>query len=96
MNQDQLVTSEKPDVIQKRGRRTNSPGLKNYEKMVSQHIRRAIAKDNPSLKELSRRLCSVGIEMDNKNLSRKIQKGKFSASLYLAIRHVLSEDFNKK
>jgi hypothetical protein len=74
----------------RRGRRTDSPGLKKFEDLASQQIRLARANDGLSLKELSRRLSKLGIDMDNKNLSQKLKKGTFSASLYLAMLEALN------
>lgn len=80
----------------RRGQRTNSPGLKKFEVLASQKIRLARASDGLSLKELSRRLGKLGIEMDNKNLSRKLKTGTFSASLYLAMLEALNADLDVK
>ena len=97
MNEKKSVLSgDKPVTIRKRGARTNSPGLKQFEELVSQNVRIALARENACLQKLSMRLSQVGIDMDNKNLSKKIKKGNFSASLYLAIEYVLSEKFIKK
>jgi hypothetical protein len=80
----------------RRGQRTASPGLKRFEVLASQKIRVARASGGFTLKELSRRLSKLGIEMDNKNLSRKLKTGTFSASLYLALLEALNADKDVK
>ena len=93
MNQLVKETMKTPDAADhKRGQRSNSPGLRKFEDLASQKIRLALAKDGVSLKDLSRRLGSLDIDMDNKNLSRKLKAGAFSASLYLAMLEALNAD----
>lgn len=88
LNEGELHAAPLP-VRLARGQRTNSPGLRKFEELASQKVRFALAQDDVSLKELSRRLSRLGIEMDNKNLSRKIKQGKFSAALLIAMLQAL-------
>ena len=85
------MSATKPVESPKRGKRTNSPGLKKFEKLASQRVREGLAKSDISLKELSWELGTENIAMDNKNLSRKIKNGTFSASLYIAITKAISQ-----
>jgi len=93
---DKGMKTATPEASSRRGQRTDSPGLKGFEDLASQKIRLARAREGLSLKELSRRLGKLGIEMDNKNLSRKLKMGTFSASLYLAMLEALNSEMEVK
>lgn len=62
-----------------------SPGLQEYEELVSRELRILMADKNLSQKAVARALEKMGIFETAKGLSAKLSAGTFSAAYYVAV-----------
>lgn len=66
-----------------------SPGLREYEALVSRELRILMADKNLSQKAVARALEKMGISETAKGLSAKLAAGTFSAAYYVAVLEVI-------